>query len=55
MHSNTVRNLLKGPNNRWASLSPAEKQDEFRQLMDSPYWYLLPEDIRNRIRSLVSH
>lgn len=55
MHSDQCGNLPKKPFERWTSLSPAEKQEEFRQLIDSPYWHLLPEDIRTRIRSLVSH
>jgi len=55
MHSDQRGNLLKKSVSRWASLSPAEKQDEFRQLIDSPYWHLLPEDVRSRIRNLVSH
>lgn len=55
MHSEQSRNLTKKSFNRWATLSPAEKQEEFRQLIDSPYWHLLPEDIRTRIRSLLSH
>lgn len=40
---------------RWASLSPAEKQEEFSQLIRSPYWNFLPEDIQTRIRGLLSH
>jgi hypothetical protein len=55
MHSDQRGNLSKKSFSRWASLSPAEKQDEFKQLIDSPYWHLLPEDVRNRIRKLVSH
>ena len=55
MHSDQRGNLSKKSFSRWASLSPAEKQDEFRQLIDSPYWHLLPEDVRSRIRNLVSH
>lgn len=55
MQSEQSRNLPKKSVDRWATLSPAEKQEEFRQLIDSPYWHLLPEDIRTRIRSLVSH
>jgi hypothetical protein len=55
MHSDQRGNLSKKSFSRWASLSPTEKQDEFRQLIDSPYWHLLPEDVRSRIRSLVSN
>jgi hypothetical protein len=55
MHSEQSLNPKKKAVVRWAALSPAEKQEEFRQLIDSPYWHLLPEDIQARIRSLVSH
>lgn len=48
-------NLPKRTFERWAALSPDEKQEEFRQLIDSPYWHFLPEDIQSRIRSLLSH
>ena len=62
MHSEQSGNLPKKSGNlpkksvdRWATLSPAEKKEEFRQLINSPYWHFLPEDIRTRIRSLISH
>jgi hypothetical protein len=55
MQKEQNRNLPKKSIERWATLSPVEKQEEFRQLIDSPYWHLLPEDIRARIRALVSH
>jgi len=45
----------KSPLHRWASLSPNEKEEEFRQLIDSPYWHFLPEDVQARIRSILSH
>jgi hypothetical protein len=39
--------------NHWQMLSFEEKLDEFRELTASPYWSLLPEDIKLRIRSLL--
>jgi len=48
-------NLPKSPLHRWASLSPNEKEEEFRQLIGSPYWNFLPEDVQARIRNLLSH
>jgi hypothetical protein len=40
---------------RWSSLTLAEKRQEFRELIRSPYWPFLPEDIQKRIRNLASN
>lgn len=40
---------------RWRSLPHEEKVAEFNALIDCPYWYFLPEELRSRIRNLVFH
>lgn len=39
--------------NHWKALSYEEKLAEFRELTASPYWTLLPETIKIRIRGLL--
>mgnify|MGYP001133789562 CR=1 FL=1 len=40
---------------RWNALSPREKLEEFNELVRSPYWHLLPDEIRSTIRSMLAH
>lgn len=39
---------------RWQHLSPDEKLQEFRALATSPYWHLLPTEIKSRVQQLVA-
>lgn len=41
-------------NARWHALPTAEKLKEFRELTQSPYWPLLPEEIKVKVRNLVA-
>jgi hypothetical protein len=40
---------------KWNSLPPNEKKKQFKELLNSPYWHFLPEEIQRRIRDLISH
>ncbi len=39
----------------WTSLPLGEKKRQFRELVRSPYWHFLPEEIKNRLHDLVSN
>ena len=41
-------------NTRWQSLSADEKLQEFRELTKSPYWHILPNEIKTRIQTMVT-
>ena len=51
--SSPSKQTLAAGMNHWQLLSYEEKLEEFRELTGSPYWSLLPEDIKIRIRSLL--
>ena len=34
---------------RWLFLSPEEKKAEFKELVASPYWHFLPEELKDRL------
>ena len=38
---------------KWRSLPLSEKRRQFRELVRSPYWHFLPEEIRERLRKLI--
>lgn len=40
---------------KWKALPLAEKKEQFQELVESPYWYFLPDEVRVRIRSLLDH
>lgn len=40
---------------RWQALPHEEKLAEFTELVESPYWYFLPEELRGRIRKMIFH
>ncbi len=40
---------------KWNSLPLKEKKRQFQDLVDSPYWHLLPPEIQRRIQDLVSN
>ena len=50
---NPTRRLTTAELNHWNTLSHEEKLAEFRELTASPYWSLLPENIKTRIRGLL--
>ena len=35
---------------RWPFLSAEEKSAEFKELVSSPYWHFLPEELQDRLR-----
>ena len=35
---------------RWLFLSSEEKSAEFKDLVSSPYWHFLPEELQDRLR-----
>jgi hypothetical protein len=39
---------------RWNALSPREKLEEFNELVRSPYWHFLPDEIKSTIRSMLA-
>lgn len=39
---------------RWQSLSRQEKIQEFRELVNSPFWLTLPTELKTRIQSLLN-
>jgi hypothetical protein len=39
---------------RWNTLPLAERKRQFRELVRSPYWHFLPEEIKDRLHKLVS-
>jgi hypothetical protein len=39
---------------KWRSLPQLEKRRQFRELVRSPYWHFLPEEIRERLRKLTA-
>jgi hypothetical protein len=39
---------------KWRSLPLWEKRRQFRELVRSPYWQFLPEEIRERLRKLTA-
>jgi hypothetical protein len=40
---------------KWKSLPPKEKKRQYQDLVDSPYWHLLPSEIQRRIQDLVEN
>lgn len=40
---------------RWQSLSTQEKIQEFRELVNSPFWLTLPNELKTRIQSLLNN
>ena len=38
---------------RWISLSSEEKRKEFKELVSSPYWPFLPEELQDRLRGYL--
>ena len=37
---------------RWERLSPQQRRREFDELVKSPYWDFLPEEIQERVKKL---
>jgi len=43
-----------GDSSHWRSLTPEDKIKEFRELTTSPYWNLLPDEIKTKIRNMIT-
>jgi hypothetical protein len=39
----------------WTSLPLGEKKRQFQELVRSPYWHFLPEEIKDHLHDLVSY
>jgi hypothetical protein len=50
MRSGEKTPLTEKKSTRWSSLSTKEKKQEFKELISSPYWHFLPENVQERIR-----
>lgn len=40
---------------KWHTLPIEEKKRQFEELVRSPYWHFLPDEIQGRIKDLIAH
>ena len=40
---------------KWNALPLEEKMEQFQELVQSPYWHFLPDEVQLRIRTLIDH